>query len=37
MSTPVGSFSFTRKPFTPPIKRIKQRGRRKRIGKIKYE
>lgn len=36
MATPLGAFAFTRKPFTPPIKKEKLR-KKKRIGKIKYE
>lgn len=36
MATPLGAFTLTRKPFTPPVKRVKN-NRRKRVGKIKYE
>jgi len=36
MSIPMGAFAFTRKPFTPPLKKEKN-NKKKRIGKIKYE
>jgi ribosomal protein S19 len=37
MAIPMGAFTLTRKPFTPPVKRIKKKLRKKRFGKIKYE
>lgn len=38
MSSQVGVFTLTRKPFTPPIKRVKDKRKRiKRVGKVKYE
>ena len=38
MGVPIGSFSLTRKPFTPPI-RVKKgpKKKKKRYGKIQYE